>query len=191
MSRTPGPVCGTKWGGWGDLFTPPPREQSQQGWGENQTLGPLRSVLPIPDYKPDSSPGQSPQQSPHPPRPGSQTQWGALDRPHSNSPNEDLFPIWTGNKSPGGCPGPCPPVPSACQDSGPIACGPSGAGRGGEGRGTEGKGVAHSPQGRCAARLPICLPTAWQEAFPPQTGPSSVKGSRQGLGPLIVGSKSP
>lgn len=125
MSRTPG-LCVAPSGEVGVTCLYPPSSHSR---AEARTRPQVPSSLCLPSWPTGLTPGLAsfPCRALTHPGQGAR-QWGGLDRPHSDSPNEDLFPIWTGNKSPGGCPGPRPPVPSACQDTGPSTSGPLGSG---------------------------------------------------------------
>ena len=166
-SRPPGwSACCTRWGGWGDVFTPPSSHSragtrarrmcppvcashpSLQAWLQPRPVSPAEPP-PSQDGEPDSlgSSGQTPLQQP----------WG-IPLSHLEWEQE---------------PKGLPRTMSTCAVSlarvlVPAHTAPSGAGRG---RGWEGGGgVAHRPQGHCAACLPICLLEAWQEAFPPKLG---------------------
>ena len=135
------------------------------------------------------APASLPSRAPTQPGRGARLTGELWTDPTPAAPGKTSFPSGVGTRAQGAAQDHAHLRHQPCQDAGPSTHSPH--------RSRAGKGVGEKGRGGTQAPGALCCPPAHLSArslaggFPPQTGPSSVKGSRQGLGPLIVGSKSP
>lgn len=166
------------------MFTPP---SSHSRAGTRTDACALRSVPPIPAYRLDSS---LPSRAPTQPGRGARLIGELWTDPTPAAPGKTSFSSGVGTRAQGAAQDHAHLRPQPCQDAGPSTHSPLRS-RAGKGVGGRGRGGTQSPGALCCPPAHLSARSLAGGFPPPQTGPSSVKGSRQGLGPLIVGSKSP